>query len=162
MKSQLQRLLLGFTLIELLVSLAILALLATQVVPLAQINLQRQKERELRLALREIRAAIDAHKRAVDEGRVLRELGSSGYPKSLQLLVDGVEDIRSPKKAKIYFLRSLPRDPMHTDPSVLDGDTWKKRSYASEPDDPQEGDDVFDVRSRSSEVGLNLVPYNRW
>lgn len=94
---------LGFTLIEMMVTLAIIAVLATLVVPMAQISVQRSKEQELRLALREIRNAIDAYKRASDEGRLPRDSNSNGYPASLQILVDGVGDDKHPKRQKIRF-----------------------------------------------------------
>jgi general secretion pathway protein G len=152
----------GFTLIELLVTLAILALLGTMVVPVAQITSQRRDEAELRRSLREIRAGIDAYKKASDEGRVAKAAGATGYPPRLEMLVEGVRDMRSPKEAKIYFLRRLPRDPFHTDPDTPDADTWGKRSYASEPDEPKEGDDVYDVYSVSEKPGLNGIPYKRW
>jgi len=156
----------GFTLIELIVTLAILATLAAITVPLAQIHVQRAKEQELRSALREIRAALDAYKRAGDEGRIPRSVGTTGYPASLQILVDGVQDARDPQGRKLYFLRRLPRDPFFdmTDASTASaGDHgWGLRSYASEPDDPQEGDDVYDVFSRSAVVGLNGIPYRLW
>lgn len=152
----------GFTLIELLVTLAILALLGTLVVPVAQVTAQRRDEVELRRALREIRAGIDAYKKASDEGRVAKTAGSTGYPPRLEMLVEGVRDLRSPKQARIYFMRRLPRDPFHPDPEATDAETWGKRSYASEPDEPKEGDDVYDVYSMSEKPGLNGIPYNKW
>lgn len=152
----------GFTLIELLITLAIIALLATITIPLAEVTLQRQKEQELRLALHEIRNALDAYKKAVDEGRVVRSINSSGYPKNLEMLEQGVPDARDPKMAKIYFIRRIPKDPMSLDPDAKPAETWGKRSYASDPDSPREGDDIYDVYSFSEQVGLNGVPYRKW
>ena len=152
----------GFTLIELLVTLAILALLGTLVLPVAEVTVQRRDEQELRRALREIRQGLDAFKKAGDEGRVTKAADASGYPERLELLVEGVPDLRSPKQAKIFFLRRLPRDPFNRDPDLPDAATWGKRSYASEADEPKEGDDVYDVYSTSERVGLNGIPYNKW
>lgn len=152
----------GFTLIELLVTLVILGLLGSLTVPVAQIYRQRVHEQELRLALREIRRGIDAYQRASNDGRIPKSLGSTGFPNNLDILVEGVLDQRDPKHNKIYFLRRIPRDPMNTDNDISESATWGKRSYASEANDPQEGDDIYDVYSTSTKVGLNGVPYNKW
>jgi general secretion pathway protein G len=152
----------GFTLIELLIVLAILGLLATLTVPVAEVTIQRSREQDLRSALREIRAGIDAYKRAYDEGRIVRPTEASGYPEALQVLVDGVEDARHPNKAKMFFLRRIPPDPMY--PQHLDdpAETWGKRAYDSEANDPRAGKDVYDVHSMSPRIGLNGIPYRRW
>jgi general secretion pathway protein G len=152
----------GFTLIELLVTLAILAVLASAVVPLAELTVKRTKEHELRVALRQIRGALDEYKRAVDEGRVAKKADESGYPPSLDALVQGVPDEKHPKKTKIYFLRRIPRDPFSTDLQLDSAQTWGKRSYASPPDAPAEGKDVFDVYSLAEGAGLDGIPYRQW
>lgn len=153
----------GFTFIELAITVAIVALLATLVLPMAELAVKRDREQELRVALREIRTALDAYKQAVDDGRITSAADKSGYPPQLKLLVDGVTDEKSPdRNSKIYFLRRIPRDPMNTDASKADDETWGKRSYESGPDAPEAGDDVFDVYSQATDVGLNGVPYNEW
>jgi len=145
----------GFTLIELLIVVAIVALLASVAAPLAELGYQRGKEQDLRHALREIREAIDAYKRAGDEGKIERKADASGYPPSLAVLVEGVEEKTNPERTKIYFLRRIPKDP-------LTGEAWGLRSYASSAAEPQPGKDVYDVYSRSEEIGLNKMPYREW
>jgi general secretion pathway protein G len=152
----------GFTLIELVVTLLIVGLLAAAAVPLVELTVKRNRERELRAALREIRTAIDAYKRASDEGRILKLAQQSGYPPKLELLIEGVPDLRSPERRSIYFLRRLPRDPIFPDPAAPPESTWGKRSYASPPGSPEEGDDVFDVFSRAQGNALNGTAYRSW
>lgn len=153
----------GFTFVELAVTVAIVALLATLVLPMAELMVKRNQEHDLRLALREIRTALDAYKQAADDGKIASEMDKSGYPSLLKVLVEGVTDERSPDhNRKLYFLRRIPRDPMCPDTGKSDEETWGKRSYASSPDAPEEGDDVFDVYSLAGEVGLNGVPYKDW
>jgi general secretion pathway protein G len=130
--------------------------------PLAELTVKRSHEQELRRDLFEIRTAIDAYKQAVDEGRTPKIMGTTGYPKSLNLLVEGVEDLKSPNKARLYFLRRIPRDPFAVDSTLDAAATWGKRSYASPPDDPKEGDDVYDVFTLHNGVGINGVPYRDW
>jgi general secretion pathway protein G len=152
----------GFTLIELVVTVAIIAVLASVALPFNELVVQRSKEQDLRRALREMRDAIDAYKQASDEGRLQKRAGESGYPKKLDDLVAGVEDQKNPKKERIYFLRRLPRDPFAIDPALGPAETWGKRAYASPPEDPREGEDVFDVFSLASGTGINGRPYKEW
>jgi general secretion pathway protein G len=152
----------GFTLIELVMTIAIIGLLTGAAMPLVQLTAQRAKENELHDSLRVLRTAIDAYKFAADRGRIRRELNDSGYPPTLQVLVDGVEDMTSEKKAMLYFLRHVPRDPFFPDPAVAAADTWGLRSYQSPPSDPQPGADVFDVYSLAASKGLNGIPYREW
>jgi general secretion pathway protein G len=149
----------GFPLIELTITLAIVALLASVAMPLASLSSQRGKEQELRTALRTMREAIDAYKRAHDEGRIARRVDQSGYPPTLETLVDGVVDTRDPKGSRIYFLRRIPRDPFA---KTADLTRWGLRSYESAPDSPQPGRDVFDVYSLNESTGLNGVRYREW
>lgn len=154
--------------------LAILSVLASVAWPMAQVIAQRHKEYELRRALIEIRAALDAYKLAADQGRIALSPGASGYPPNLRMLVDGVIDQRSPTRQRLIFMRRLPADPFapesrvsssrdaraQANQSAIAG--WGLRSHASPPDAPTAGDDVFDVYSRSPQVGLNGVPYSQW
>lgn len=158
----------GFTLIELMIVVAIMAILATAALPLRELMVKREKEQELRVALRQIRTAIDAYKQVSDEGRITKKADESGYPPRLEELFMGVPDIKSPDKKIIYFLRRLPPDPLFVELDVAGvsatpaADTWGKRSYESPWDSPKEGDDVYDVYSRSEAIGLNGIPYREW
>lgn len=152
----------GFTLIELLVTLAIVSILAAAAFPLSEMSVRRAKEKELREALWQIRTAIDAYRRAVDEGRIVRSPDQSGYPPTLATLVHGVTDARDPASRKIYFLRRIPRDPLAENAAQAPEQSWGKRSYESPPDAPREGKDVYDVYSLSRSTGLNGVPYREW
>ena len=122
---------------------------------LAEVTVQRNKEQDFRHALREIRSAIDAYKRAAEEGAIERAADASGYPPTLVTLTEGVADKRKTDGSKLYFLRRVPLDP-------LSGEDWGLRSYASTATEPQPGKDVFDVYSRSADTGLNGVPYREW
>lgn len=152
----------GFTLIELLLTLALLATLATVAYPLTALLGKRERELELQRSLREIRRAIDSWKDAADDGRIQQGIGASGYPPSLQALVEGVVDKSSSGGKKIFFLRRVPRDPVCECPSEPALKTWQLRSYKSPAENPSEGEDVFDISSRSDKEGLNGTPYREW
>lgn len=146
----------GFTLIEVVITVAIVATLASVALPLSELALQRNKETELRRALRDIRDALDAYKRAADEGRIRRAADASGYPPSLAALVEGVPDAKSASGATLHFLRRVPRDPMNPQGA------WGVRSYDSPAADPKPGKDVYDVFSLSERRGLNGIAYREW
>jgi general secretion pathway protein G len=152
----------GFTLIELVVTVAIIGVLTSAAMPLLQLTAQRAKENELHESLRIVRTALDAYKYAADSGHIRREVGDSGYPPNLQVLVDGVEDAQSEKKTMMYFLRRVPRDPFYPDPSARAADTWGLRSYESPPNEPQPGEDVYDVYSMAPGKSINGIPYREW
>lgn len=151
----------GFTLIEMLVVLAMMGVLAMAARPMLQMSAQRSREHELRTALRQIRTAIDAYKKAADEGTIARPADASGYPPNLDALVAGVADVKSVKGRKIYFLRRLPRDPF-ADPAQEVALSWGLRSADSPPDEPRAGNDVFDVYSRSGKKALDGSRYRDW
>ncbi len=152
----------GFTLIEMIVTVAVVAVLAAIAVPVMQLTAQRARESELRTALRQIREGIDSYKRHADEGRIARAADGSGYPPRLDDLVKGLPDAKSPGAARIYLMRRIPRDPFNTDASLDAAASWGLRSYASPPDAPAAGADVFDVYSRAPGAGLNGIPYREW
>lgn len=152
----------GFTLVELMITVAIVGILTAMALPVKEQVVKRAKERELRSALREIRSALDAYKRAAEEGKIKVAADESGFPKQLNDLVIGVDLAGGAQGQKMYFLRKLPRDPMHPDPAVPALNSWGKRSFASAPDDPQEGVDVFDIYSLAPGKGINGVPYKEW
>jgi general secretion pathway protein G len=146
---------------ELLAVIAIMSVLASIAMPLAELSHKRSKEEELRRALREIRSALDAYKRMVDAGLIARPAGGSGYPPNLQVLVDGATNAQTPQGSKLYFLRRIPRDPL-AEGATNAAETWGLRSYESPPDDPRPGRDVFDVYSLAPGNGLDGRPYRQW
>lgn len=146
----------GFSLVELVVAAAILVILAGVTLPVAKFSEKRLKEMELRAALREMRYAVDDYKRYSDAGFIPIDLGTDGYPKDLETLVEGVEVVGQIDK-KIRFLRRVPVDPMTGEAE------WGLRSYQDDFDSTSwGGENVFDVYSLSEGMGLNDVPYSRW
>ncbi|MFM9835267.1 MAG: type II secretion system protein, partial [Methylophilaceae bacterium] len=140
----------GFTLIELMITLVIVAILGSAAYPMIKLNVQRAKENELRADLRQIREAIDAYKKASDEGRIKKNIDETGYPPNLEVLVIGVPDEKDVNKHKIKFLRNIPADPMQSrvNTGLNDGEpSWGLRSYISDAENPSPGEDVYDVHS---------------
>jgi general secretion pathway protein G len=147
----------GFTLIELIVAVAILGLLSTLAVPLAAYKVKRDKERDLRYALREIRSAIDRYKDASDQQKIQVKVGTDGYPEDLDVLVEGVKLVGNATGANIKFLRRIPIDPMT---GTAD---WGKRSSQDDPtSNSWGGQNVFDVYSKSMERARDGTPYSEW
>jgi len=150
----------GYTFIELLVVTTILLILASAVMPLAQVASQRQREAELRRGLREMRTAIDQFRNAVDQGRIPTtelEPENEGYPPDLDTLVEGVEVVGDASGRKLKFLRRIPVDPM------TQSTEWGLRAYQ---DDPKSrswgGGNVYDVYTRSDGVALDGTRYHDW
>lgn len=143
----------GLTLVELIVTVAILAILATAAVPLARFRVRREKERELRYDLWQMRDAIDKYKDAADKHAFQYKLDSQGYPPDLQRLVDG-EDAQG---KKLKFLRRIPVDP------ITGKAEWTLRSMQDEPNsDSWGGQNVFDVASKSQATALDGTKYSDW
>jgi general secretion pathway protein G len=148
----------GLTLVELIVAFTILLLLTGMAVPMATYKVKREKERELRFALREIRTAIDKYKDYSDQGLLGQvKMGTEGYPEKLEVLVEGVKMAQSAEGKKIRFLRRLPKDPM------TNSLEWGLRAVQ---DDPRStswgGQNVFDVFTRSMEKAADGTPYSEW
>jgi general secretion pathway protein G len=148
----------GLTLIELIVAFTIMMLLTTMAVPLARSRVRREKERDLRNAIREIDAAIDKYKDYCDSGKLgIQKADGQCYPESLQVLVDGVKGSGKNADTKLKFLRRIPKDPM------TNSTEWGLRSMQ---DDPQSsgwgGQNVFSVYSKSTEKALDGSAYADW
>jgi general secretion pathway protein G len=152
----------GFSFVELLASMVILGLLASVAMPLAQTSVRREKEFQLRRALRDLRQGIDAYKAATADGRIVVAPDASGYPPDLDTLVSGVENAKDKNAGPLYFLRRIPRDPLYPEKTVPASATWGQRAYASPPQAPRKGDDVFDVYSLSEGTALDGSPYREW
>jgi general secretion pathway protein G len=147
----------GVSLVELMVATAIILVLAAATIPLARATVKRQKEIELQGALRELRQAIDAFKKATEEGRIIVEdLDSEGYPLELESLVEGVEEVGQLDR-KLKFLRRIPRDPFNPEGG------WGLRSYQDEADSDSWGrENVYDVYSLSGGRALDGSYYREW
>ena len=149
----------GFTYLEMIATAAILMILASAVLPMARVVRTRQKELELRRSLRILRTAIDEYKKAVDAGKIGGtdvKVGSEGYPPELLTLVKGVNQVGK-IDVKLKFLRRVPPDPMTGKAE------WGKRCYQDDPDDTSWcGENVWDVYSLSSGVGLDGTKYKEW
>lgn len=151
----------GLTLIELVIAMALLAILATAVLPLAEVTVRRTQELELRRNLRIIRTAIDDYKadfdKAVKEKKITPAINESGYPESLETLVEG-DDFGGLYGYKRKYLRRIPRDPFDR---FEEG--WGLRAYADDADSTvYGGEDIYDVYSQSDGIGLDGTPYNTW
>ena len=150
----------GYSFVELLIVTAILFILASAVMPLAQVASQRQRESELRAALRQIRTAIDKFKDTVDNGRVAQtelQPGSEGYPPDLETLVEGVPVMNDQSGMKLKFLRRIPTDPM------TNSTEWGLRAYGDKPGSTSWGrGSVFDVYSKSGATALDGTKYKDW
>jgi general secretion pathway protein G len=150
----------GFTFIELLIVSTILIILASAVLPMAKVTSQRTKEAELRRALREMRTAIDKFKDAVDMGMIPATevpTGSEGYPKSLEVLVEGVAVANDASGRKLKFLRRVPIDPM------TNSTEWGFRAYQDRPDSwSWGGQNVYDVYTKSTGTALDGTKYKDW
>ncbi|HET7206576.1 MAG TPA: type II secretion system protein [Terriglobales bacterium] len=143
----------GFTLVELIVATAILAILAGMALPLARLTIKREKERELRFDLWQMRDAIDRYKDAADRGAFQTKVGSENYPPDLDTLVNGV-DVGG---KKVRFLRRVPTDPM------TGNKDWGLRSMQDDPDsDSWGGQNVFDVYTKSDGTALDGTRYKEW
>ena len=145
----------GFTLAELVMVSALVAILAAVALPTARFTIKRERESELRMALRQMRGAVDDYKRLADQGMIQVDLGTEGYPKELEVLVEGVDIVGQTTKKK--FLRRIPIDPMTGEAE------WGMRSYQDEPDTRSWGrQNVYDVYSLSGAVALDGTKYKDW
>jgi general secretion pathway protein G len=150
----------GFTFIELIVVTTILLILASAVMPLAKVTVQRQREMELHRSLREMRTAIDKYKDAVDNGLIGSvdvKAGSEGYPPDLETLVEGVSVANDASGRKLKFLRRVPMDP------ITNSTEWGLRSYTDKPDSTSwGGGNVYDVYCKSQGTALDGTKYRDW